>query len=188
MEVTVEIKGLKDLEARLLELDALGGQKLMNRVLRKVAKPLLDRSRNAAVAVGRSGALAKSIRLSTRRRLGPRIVAAVAVRSSAGDKVAARMHNDYYNRKRKGVFYGWMLDQGHRIGTKSTGYLRKLTRRSGGHGGATGSVRPRMWWTPAVGASEAAMPNDFLKYLTAAVRRMEKRAGKTPNPDALVPE
>jgi hypothetical protein len=186
MEVTVELKGLKDLEARLTELDALGGQKLVRRVLRKIAKPLEQRAKANAAGLGGSGALAASIRIVARRTRGNQI-AAVAVTSKARERRAVVIYNNAYKRQRKGIFYGWMVDQGHRTGTKSTGYLRKFDRRSGGYAGATTMVGPRPWFTPAVNASELQAINAFIDECMKAVKRMEQRTGKTPNPDALVP-
>ena len=216
MDVEVKIKGLVELEARLTELDALAGQRLMQRVLRKVAQPMMRHAQANAMSVARSGALAASIGIITRKTTNrswsganrTNVVAAVSVGSIAKNRTAVYVHNAAYHRRRKGIFYGWMLDQGHRIGTRSTGYLLKrgagsramtdkglarwarkenagklksLNRSSG-----SGSVSPRLWWTPAVNAEQGPAISAFTAELAKAVARLEKRTGKTANPEGLV--
>jgi len=226
MEVEVKVKGLVEMEARLLEIDGLGSQKILQRVLRKVAKPLLLRARGNAASRGRSGALAVSIGIITRKTAqkgtGGRTratvsgrgnaVARVSVGSIAKSKPAMALYRSVYNRKwRKGIFYGWMLDQGHRVGTRKTGWLRKhniesraltakglaryATKLAGGRlktrtrtTGGSELVAARPWWTPAVNASEMQAINDFPKILDAALRKIEKRKSKTANPDSVVTE
>lgn len=190
MEVEVTVKGMAELEARLLELDALGGEKLIRRVLRKIAKPMYESARSNAASVGRSGALYKSVAIFNRKPKGSQ-VARVAVGSRAGNKIALRMHNDFYRRKRKGIFYGWMLDQGHRTGTRKTGALMKVrggTIRGKSHQQVFGSgrVAPRPWWTPAVNATQGGAVDAFVAELRKAVDRLEKRKSKTASPDSLV--
>lgn len=187
MDVTVEVKGLQQFEARLLELEALGGQKLLRRVLRRVAKPLLQRARANAQSIGRSGALWRSMTIVTKREQG-RQAALVATTSKGRERTALRMHNEHYSRHRKGVYYGWMVDQGHRVGTRRTGYLKKFTRPRGAGGHAAGTVRAHPWWTPAVTASEPAMVSAMTAELAAALKRIERRSAPTPSPDAVVPE
>lgn len=183
MDVTVEIKGLQELEARLDEIGALASQKLLRRVLRKVAKPLLDRATQNAQSVARSGALAASMRIVLRREKGAQ-VAAVAVTSKGRDRTALFVHNAYYQRKRKGIFYGWMLEKGHRVASGKTGTLL----RGNGKGVAPlGRVAGRPWFTPAVSASTGQMTSDFVKALSAAIARIEKRKSKTAASEGLVP-
>jgi hypothetical protein len=169
MEVSVEVKGLAELDARLQELGALAGQKLVRRVLRKIAKPMYQRAVAGAQSVQKSGALAVSVSLYNRRPKGNE-VARVAVGSRARQKVSVHVHNAFYGRQRKGVFYGWMLEKGHRAGKTS------------------GRVAGRPWFEPAVRASEGQAVSDFVGELAKAVRRMERRTGKSVNPDALVPQ
>lgn len=189
MEVEVKIHGLQELEARLLELDALGGEKLLRRVLTKIAKPMKLAAQANAQSIskhGSSGALARSIAVVRRTPQG-KAVARVAVTSVSKNKVALYLHNAFYQRKRKGIFYGWMLERGHRTGTSKTGYLRKTNRRSGGYAGAVSEVQRRPWWGPAVSSTEGRATTDFVSELTKAVARMERRKSKQASPDALVP-
>jgi hypothetical protein len=220
MEVSVQIKGLAELEARLTEMDALGSQRTLVRVLWKIAKPMADRARSNAWSLARSGALAMSIGIRN-RKTGPaggkysrgNVVARVSVGSIAKNKTAISRYNQIYNKRgmyrRKGIFYGWMLDQGHRIGTRSTGYLLKrggsraltekglarwATKAAGGRlksqnrDTGSGSVGPRRWWTPAVQAEEPRATLTFFRELQAAIRRIEKRKSKTAQTDTVVPQ
>lgn len=187
MDVTVQVKGLAELEARLLELDGLAGPKLVRRVLRKIAKPMYTRAVAGAQSVQRSGALAVSVQIYNKKPKG-REVAKVAVGSRARNKVAVYVHNAAYGRQRKGVFYGWMLEKGHRVGTRATGWLRKANRSSGAGGTSASRVAGRPWFEPAVRASEGQAVSDFVREMTAAIRRMEQRKSRAANPDALVPE
>lgn len=174
MDVTVEVKGLAVLEARLLELDALVGRKLMRRVLRRVAKPVTDRARANAVSIGRSGALARSVATVTRRERG-REVAHVAVTSRANDRVAITMHNQTYNRRRKGIFYGWMVEKGHAV-------------RTSARDGSGGKVQGRPWFWPAITAAQGQFGPSFVREMDSALARLKRRQSKSPSPDALVPE
>jgi HK97 gp10 family phage protein len=163
VEVEVKVLGLQELEARLQELGALAGQKLVRRILRKVAKPMQDQARAGATSIQRSGALARSIGIVNRKPRG-QTVAKVSVTSRARDRTALWLHNTAYNRQRKGVFYGWMVDQG------------------------TVNSRARPWWTPAVNATEERAVSSFVNELRKAVEKIERRTGKTPAPDSLVTE
>jgi hypothetical protein len=167
MDVTVNIRGLAELEARLQELDAIGGQKLVRRVLRKIAKPMADQARSNANSFGQSsGALAQSIGIVSRRPTGQE-VAKVSVTSRARNRPAVSVHNAFYGRRRKGIFYGWMVDQGHASGS--------------------GKVAGRPWWTPAVNATQGRAVSQFVDEVTKAVRRIEKRREKTANTETVAP-
>lgn len=185
METEVRVEGLAELEARLLELDGLAGPKIVQRVLRKVARPLFVRAQQNAVAIGRSGALAKSIAFARRRTRGNE-VAALAVTSKARDRVALAMAMAEYRQKRSGIFYGWMVDQGHKIGTRKSGALFRPGHGTRGFRGTVGAVRPRPWWTPAVTASEGAMAGAMVSELSKAIARIEARKSRTANPDTVV--
>lgn len=171
MEVEVKILGYAELEARLEELGALGARRIMTRILRWVAQPLEDRAKRNAYGIskhGSSGALSRSVQIVGRKPLGNQ-VARVAVTSKGKDKTALFLHNAFYERARKGIFYGWMVERGHRT-----------------RGQRAGQVAGRPWFQPAVASMTPRMESDFLKYLTVAVRRAEKRKSKTANVDAII--
>ena len=163
MDITVQIRGLAEVEARLTEMEGLAGQKLVRRILRKVAKPMADQARANALAIQHSGALARSMGIVNRRPKGTQ-VAKIAVTSRARDRTSLWMHNTAYRRQRKGIFYGWMVDRG--------------TVRS----------RSRPWFTPAVNATEGRAVSSFVTELQKALNRIAARKSKTANPDSVVPE
>lgn len=170
MDVSVEVKGLQELEARLLELGGLAGPKLLNRVLRKIAKPMAAAARANATSFSRhgsSGALARSVAVVTAKPKGDQ-AARVLVTSKAKDRTALFLHNAFYRRKRKGIFYGWMVEKGHAAGKSQ--------------------VRANPWFWPAAAATEGPARSAFVNELRAAVARIERRSGKTPVPDTVVPE
>ena len=115
-----------------------------------------------AMSVSKSRALFHSITTYAKREKG-RQVAVIAVGSKARQRTAVAVHNVFYERRRKGIFYGWMLDQG----TVKTG------------------ARP--WWTPAVNASEGQAVQAFTSELTKALDRIARRKAKTASPDTVVP-
>lgn len=169
MDVEVKVEGLQVLEARLQELDALAGEKLLKSVLRRIAKPMAERIRSNARSMskhGSSGALARSIAVVTRKPRGKQ-VAVVAVTSKSKDRTALYLHNAFYGRRRKGIFYGWMVEKGH--ATKSR------------------PVPGNPWFWPAANAAQGQAVNAFVGEMKRAVARLEKRTGKTANPDSLVP-
>ena len=167
MDVTVNIKGMRELEARLQEIGGLGSQKILRRVLRKIARPMLNRARGNAAGLGASGALSRSMAIVSKRPKGKQ-VAVVAVTSKAKDRTALWLHNTAYRRQRKGIFYGWMVDQGHAT--------------------PTGRTRPRPWFTPAVQGSENQAISAFTQELATALRRIERRKSALANPDSVVTE
>lgn len=189
MDVEVKVTGMQELEARLLELDALVSTRMMNRVLRKAAKPMFEAAQtNAANISGTdSNSLAASIVIARRRAKGNQ-VARTVVTSKTKHKVALYVHNAFYHRQRKGIFYGWLVDQGHRVATKRTGWLRKNAHgRGAGHSG-TGKVDGKPWWTPAVTANEGKAGPIFISELRKALDRLARRKSKTASPDSLVSE
>lgn len=138
---SAQLKGLSQVEDRLEMLGAIAGAKVMRTVLYAAAKPLYEQTiANIRSIPNGSGALAKSVRRvylkpGTRSSFtaipaGPsRFVIAIAPK--AKDRVAIALANLYYKRKVKGVFWGHLLEWGHRIGNKSTGYLTRATTTRG---------------------------------------------------------
>lgn len=168
MDVTVQVKGIEELEARLLELGGLAGSRLMTRVLRKVAQPMAAAARLNATTFSRhgsSGALARSVAVVTRKPRGQE-TARVSVTSKAKDRVALYLHNAFYGRRRKGIFYGWMVEKGHKAGR--------------------GSVSGNPWFWPAVASAERPATSAFVTELRKAVDRIERRNSRRADPESLV--
>jgi HK97 gp10 family phage protein len=163
VDVEVKITGLQELEARLQEMGALAGSKLLGRVLRKIAKPMLQAAKMGALSIRHSGALAASVKAYNKRPKGGE-VARVAVGSRAKDRTALWLHNTAYQRQRKGIYYGWMVEKGH------------------------GNAQARPWFGPAVQANEARAVSAFVSELQKAIDRSTRRKSKIAQPDSLVTE
>lgn len=171
----IRLDGLKEIEARMVELDAMAGARLLTRATRRSLIPLEKRATANAASIAKSGALAESVRIVTVRPRGTE-VAAVQVGPRKKDRRGVALHNLYYGRKRKGIFYGHLIEFGHRVGNRQTGWLRKLNRRTGAGGSAAGSVGPRPWFGPAWSATRAGVLPEFRRILAEGMRRIERRA------------
>lgn len=124
----IEVKGLKELEDRLIELGAVAGMKAMRSAMFTASKPTLDQAK--ATAPVRSGALRESITrtFSAASKTGSKEGSRFSVR--IGPKVKNRTAIALYNlvyrlkRPRRGIFYGHFLEFGTNAGTKATHWLR----------------------------------------------------------------
>lgn len=208
MEVDVKVHGLAELEARLIELGALHGERAMRRVLRKVAAPVQERAAQNASAIGKSRSLAAAVKVVLVKPESPDEVARVSVAPRSKDRTAVFVHNAYYDRKRKGIFHGHFLEFGHRIGTSKgrlrrpsraltekglARYAKRLARPEGVRGKikgreSSGTVNARPWLGPAVRATQSSLVPNFERELRLAIARLERRRGrKAADPDAAVP-
>lgn len=118
---SVELKGLAEVEDRLLLLGAVAGEKVMRATIFFAMKPILQQAvaNIAAIPTG-SGALAKATRrvylratsLSTATGSGSRFVMAVAPK--AKDRTAIALANLKYHRKKpvRGVYWGHLVEWG----------------------------------------------------------------------------
>lgn len=184
MEATVEVKGLKELTARLDELSAIGQKKLISRVVRRVAKPTAVAAKENLLAFRKSGALAAAVGVYARRTRGQEVVA-VQVGAQKKHRTALFVHNAFYGRRLKGIFYGHLLEWGHRIGTRKTGYLQKRGRGAGGT--STGQVAPRRWLSPAVSSTQGRMVQAFVDELKAGLDAIARRKGqKTTDTERII--
>lgn len=186
LNVEVKLEGLQEAFARLEELGALGQQKQVLTVLRRSARPTLRAATSAARGLNGSGALAKAMKVAKVKTLKGQEVARIVVAPTAKDRTAVFVHNAFYNRKRRGIFYGHLVEWGHRIGTRATGWLQKQGR--GGKGGtAAGRVPGRPWFTPAVMATRNDVTTIFLAEMKKAATRLQRRKNqRTANPEGLL--
>jgi hypothetical protein len=171
------IEGLKEIEARLTELDALAGKRLLTRATRRSLIKLERQATSNAESFARSGALAESVRIVTVKPRGTNVVE-VQVGPKKSDKKAKALHNVYYDRKRKGIFYGHLIEFGHRVGTRSTGWLRKGNKTKGKGGSSSGQVPARPWFTPAWNATRTDIIPEFQRILAQGLSRLERRMQK----------
>ena len=171
------LEGLKEIEARLVELDAMAGKRLLTRATRRSLIKLERQATSNAESFARSGALAESVRIVTVKPKGTNVVE-VQVGPKKSDKRARALHNVYYDRKRKGIFYGHLIEFGHRIGTRSTGWLRKGNKTKGKGGSSAGQVPGRPWFTPAWSATRSDIIPEFQRILAQGLVRLERRMAK----------
>lgn len=160
----IKVTGLKEVERELLKLGSKDGTRVLRAAMLRAATPIERAAKaNAAALPEGSGALEQAIgkRFSvgkaktftgvTLPELGGRFTVEVApLRKS---RVAIALHNLFYGRRRKGIFYGHLLEWGHRIARG--GHLRKRDRSGGGKGTEAGFVQPRRIFGPALQAKGA---------------------------------
>jgi hypothetical protein len=171
----IRVDGLKEIEARLVELDAISGARLVTRATRRSLIALEKRATANAASIAKSGALAESVSIVTVRPKGNE-VAAVQVGPRKKSRKGVAVHNLYYGRKRKGIFYGHLIEFGHRIGHRKTGWLRKGNRSAGAGGSSAGAVAARPWFGPAWNATRAGVIPEFRRIMAEGMRRIERRA------------
>lgn len=186
IQIDIKIDGLAAIEARLLELDAVASERLLRRAVRRSLIPLEKQATLNANRLSRSGALAQSVKIANARPRGQEVVQ-VQVGPKYRDKRAVALHNVYYRRKRKGIFYGHIVESGHRIGTSQTGWLAKLGRRIGRGGKSGGTVAAKPWFVPAFNATRAGIIPEFQKILQSGLARLERRKSENnANAEGLV--
>lgn len=182
MSASVELKGLKELEERLLLLGKVAGAKAMRQALFHGSKPILDQAKaNVRSWPGGSGALYYAMgRTFTVERGGADggTQFNMAIRPRIRNRVAVALHNIFYRRGRTGIFYGHLLEFGHRIAHRKTGRLQKRPE-SRGHVGA-GSVPPQRFLRPALDTAGLRATYAF----TNELRRRIERALKKQDPAA----
>lgn len=168
MEVSVELKGMKELNARLDELGALAQKKLLSRVLRRVAKPIPPIARAIMGRFRKSGALASAVGVYARRTRGQE-VAALQVGALKTQRTALFVHNAYYGRRYKGIFYGHLLEFGHRAGK-------------------AGRVAARPWLSLTMRSQGPRLAPAFVSEMRRALDAVARRRGqKSADTEGLVP-
>lgn len=171
----IKVEGLQELDARMAEVGALAGKKLLTRAVRRSLFRLEKTTTANANAISRSGALAQSVRIVTVKPKQNETVA-VQVGPKKRDRRALALRNIYYRRKDKGIFYGHLVEYGHRIASRATGWLRKRGRATGAGGTSGGMVKPRPWFRPAWDATRAGITPEFSRVLRQGLERIERRA------------
>ena len=165
----VRVEGLQQLEARLLELDAIAAKRLLTRATRRSLIKLERQATSNAGRFSRSGALAESVRIVTVRPRGNETVA-VQVGPKTKDKRAVAMHNVYYGRKRRSIFYGHLVEFGHNV-----------RGSSGRH------VKGKPWFSSAWGATRGGILQEFQRILREGITRIEKRLrARAAAPEGLI--
>jgi len=162
LRIDIKVDGLQALEARLLELDAIASQKLLRRAVRRSLVPLEKKATSNVSQFSRSGALAESIKIANGKPTGNEVVQ-IQVGPKYRDKRSIGLHNLYYSRKRKGIFYGHMVESGSKFS------------------------KARPWFVPAWNATRSGIIPEFKKILEVGLARLEKRKAQTSvNAEGLV--
>jgi HK97 gp10 family phage protein len=137
--VTVTVRGLKELEARLRDIGSVAGTKAMRSAMFTATKPILDRAK--ANAPSRSGALRLALsRTFAIKSTGGGLLFGDAPGSRflifIGPKVKNRTAVALYNlvykprRPRRGIFHGHFLEFGTKSGTRRTDFLKRALESS----------------------------------------------------------
>ncbi len=151
MSASVELKGLKELEERLLLVGKVAGAKAMRQSLFAATKPILDQAKsNIRSWPGGSGALHAAMGRTFRASKGGSVLSNPKSGPLSGSGIslsgggeggrftiqvgprlrvpsAVALHNLFYKRVRKNIYYGHLLEFGHRIGTRTSGRLSRGT-------------------------------------------------------------
>lgn len=135
---SVQFRGFKEVDQALADLGAVTGERIMRSSLMQAVVPIESRAKQGLSMIGGSGALSKATRrvymksgsnaLGGIKSSGTRFVVAVAPKVK--DSTAIALANLKYKRKRaiRGIFWGHLIEWGHRIGNRATG---RLTRSKG---------------------------------------------------------
>ena len=180
MSDAVQLKGFQQLEENLLRLGTVAGSKVMRQALFAATKPILDQAKaNIRRWPRGSGALELALtRTYTTARgggSGSRFVMSIAPRIRKS--VAVSLHNIYYHRGRRGIFYGHLLEFGHRIGHKKTGRLGRLGVVSSKLHSGSGTVRPQRFLRPALDTAglraSFAFENQVRRRVELALKKLD---------------
>jgi hypothetical protein len=165
----VSFSGFKEIDENLERLGEVAGEKVIRSSLFTAIKPIQDRVESglAAIPTG-SGALKKAVRrvylrpgsvVGGQRTSNTRFVVAVAPKVK--DQVAVALANLHYKRKRpiRGVFWGHLLEWGHRLARG-------------------GQVRGRRIFTKAFESGSLEAASIFRRVIEQRVKSALKRAAK----------
>lgn len=179
----MKLDGLKEVEQALIRVGALAGQKIMRQALFHASKPILDAARqNVRGIEGGSGALHEALGRTFQKPTsgvslsgGGRFLVQVGAR--IGVRRAIALHNLFYRRSRRGIFYGHLVEFGHRVGHRGTGRLARLNRagKFGKGGTAAGFVRPQPFLRPAMESKSLQATFIFTNQMKRRVERALKK-------------
>lgn len=182
----MKLSGLKEVEDALIRLGAVAGERVMRQSLFAAVKPIMEASRaNIAHIEGGSGALHESIGRTFRKTIGlsaavsgqgTRFVIQIGPRINS--RAAISLYNLYYHRHIRGIFYGHLVEFGHRVAKRGGGYLKKLNRPNGKGAIAIGFVRPQPFLRPAL--ESKSLQATFI--FSNQVKRRAERALKKLDP------
>lgn len=193
----IKVRGLKEIEAQLVALGSKQGTKIVRASMLRASQPILDRARSNVASISNgSGALHKS--LGVRFYAGPKAGTgeiglpamggrfSVKIGPFSRERVAVALHNLFYKRRRKGIFYGHLIEFGHKIkhgtgetvshkGTRGKAiartYHRKLARE-------IGSAPARPFLLPALQSGSSVAVSILARELQERIARQLKKNAK----------
>lgn len=139
-DITLRIKGLAELDAKLKQLSTLAQERALRRAMFRPMERVLKTAQ--ANAPRRSGALRLALtRMFTSARKGFAVnnarglAARVAIAPRLKDPRAIALYNLSYGRRKRirGIFYGHFLEFGTRKGTRATHFLGNALRAHAQH-------------------------------------------------------
>lgn len=188
----IKVTGLKEVEAQLVNLGSKNGTRIVRRALLIAADPIIEQAKhNVAkhsgalqLSIGRRFAVgSKNQSASILPEMGSRF--SVVVAPFKGNRVATALHNLVYGRKRKGIFYGHLIEFGHRDATSATGRLRRSVRaiaRAAARGDFTrlsaGAVPAQPFLAPALRDRARDAVNIFRAEVRDGINKELKRLSK----------
>lgn len=148
MAIDIEVDGLDELEAKLLELDKRVATRVVRGALRKSGQIVAD-SAKTKVPVD-SGALKESIGTIARKGKGKRTFQSLFVAPRERNKSAVAIANTFREDPIKGIFYGHIVEKGY------------------------GRQRPQPFLRPALDENVNEVVETFSKALNEAIKRVTR--------------
>lgn len=191
-EMEVKVHGLKELQKRLVEIGSVAGTKSMRSAMFTATKPIMEQAKANTARFTRSGALRESISRTFGVKVSGGFVFgsdtagsrfSILVGPKLRNRTAIALYNLVYKKKRpiRGIFYGHLLEFGHRIGTRKTGYLSRAKTLAGinrasrrGRSQGSGRVEPRPFLLPALLSRSA----ECTRLLAEALKKRIDTAAK----------
>jgi hypothetical protein len=184
---SVEFRGFKEIDQALADLGPIAGERIMRASLMEAVKPIEERVHQGLSFVGGSGALSKAtrrvyLRGGSKASGGIKASATrfvVAVAPKVKDPVAIALANLKYRRKKpiRGIFWGHLLEWGHRVGNRSSGRLNRSKNSTRLHTGF-GRVRGLRIFTKAFEGGSLEATTIFRRVIGQKVAAALKRARK----------
>lgn len=185
----IKVTGLKEIDAQLKALGSKTGTKILRASMLAATKQIVAQAKsNVAAITDGSGALHQAIGArffignragngeSNLPDMGGRFV--VKIFPFSRNRTAVALHNLVYGRKRKGIFYGHLVEFGHVIkrrtgevtltkGRRGRVYKKHATR-------LLGSVPPHPFLVPALRSKGSAAVQDLADELRKRIDKQLK--------------
>lgn len=189
----IKVTGLKELQKRMIEIGSVSGTKAMRSAMFSATKPLLEAAKANTAKFTRSGAMRESISRTFAIKVAGGFIFgsdqagsrfSILVGPKTKHRTAIALYNLVYKpkRPRRGIFYGHLLEFGHRIGSRKTGILSRARTAAGtgradrrGRSQGLGRVNSRPFLLPALRATSQQCVELLAQKLK---KNIEKAAAK----------